>query len=363
MGPGAGGGATEASERDHANADACRIRPGRARAPRPCPVARPRRVSSASRASRRRSRSAGTSGRCSHSPLPGVAEPERPAADRPARQRARRRAGRSASRPRRNASRMRAAPRRCTARARLVARVVVAQRRTTILPNCAPLAEPLEGRAPLGQRQHRVDDRQQPPGARARAAIASNSASLPIVEPRIVHWFQNRRRTSVVHHRARRAAAGHEAPAPAERDRATAPTSPRRRCRPRRPRRACRCARGSRAPTSAVRWLSVSSAPSARARVELLVAAATSTQTRRADALGDLQRRQRDAAADAPDQHVVARLHARARDDHAPRGERRERERGRLVAGHRRRHRAHVRAPAPRRTRRSCPGRCSPRMP
>ena len=48
----------------------------------------------------------------------------------------------------------------------------------------------------------------------------------------------------------------------------------------------------------------------------------------RADLLADLQRRERDAAADAPDQHVFAGLHARARHDHAPRRERRERERG-----------------------------------
>ena len=60
---------------------------------------------------------------------------------------------------------------------------------------------------------------------------------------------------------------------------------------------------------------------------ELLVAARRDPHPRAAQ-LRDLQRRQRHAAADPLDQHLLTGLHPRARHEHAPRGDRRERERG-----------------------------------
>src|SRR5688572_33304970 len=74
-----------------------------------------------------------------------------------------------------------------------------------------------------------------------------------------------------------------------------------------------------------------------------LVVVARRHPGRGAEQLRDLHRGQRHAAPDPPDENVVPALHARARDDHTPRGECREREAGRDVPWNRVGDDAHVR--------------------
>ena len=161
------------------------------------------------------------------------------------------------------------------------------------------------------------------------------------------------------HHRARRAAARHQPSAPPERAERLGPrrlptmstttSTPR----------FCVRARIS-FPTSTPRWLSVSSAPSATARSSFASLPEVTARTRAEQLARSGAHAERDAAADPPDQHVVARPHARARDEHAPRGERRERERRGLRPDP---HRPESRArspPAPRRARVSVPGGARP---
>ena len=82
-------------------------------------------------------------------------------------------------------------------------------------------------------------------------------------------------------------------------------------------------------------------APGARL-LELLVAAGGDDRAR-AERPADLERRRRDAAADAPDQHPLARLHGRLRDEHPVGGLVDERERRRLLERERVVEREHLR--------------------
>src|SRR5437899_10234041 len=63
---------------------------------------------------------------------------------------------------------------------------------TTTLPNCSPLASRSNARRPSSSENTLSTGGMSRP-ARSSFTTASNSASLPIVEPRSDHWFQNRR--------------------------------------------------------------------------------------------------------------------------------------------------------------------------
>ena len=252
--------------------------------------------------------------------LPRVAEPERPAADAP---RGHRRA--VARTVGGSPARVRLANRALLVR--LVARRArrVTRSRTTTLPNCSPLSRRSNAARPSVEREHAVDRRQQaaPRAARRRSRRTRRRCPSSIrgstTDSRTAAARRSRPSGPTFRRRSRAVRA-------ARARAATAPTSPGRRCRRRRPRRACPSARGStRADVDRRCDSAPRPRPSPRPRASFSSLAET-THTRAPMLLADLQRRQRDAAADAPDQHVLARLHPRARDDHSPRRERRERE-------------------------------------
>ena len=78
--------------------------------------------------------------------------------------------------------------------------------------------------------------------------------------------------------------------------------------------------------------LSVNSAPSLRAQVELLVAGGDRDRPR-VEQFGDLDRHHAQPAARSPDQHEVAGLHVRPRHQHPPHRDQHQRHRGRLLPG------------------------------
>src|SRR5688500_721296 len=136
--------------------------------------------------------------------------------------------------------------------------------RMTTFPNCSPLASRSNAaRASPSAYTLSIGGRSRP--ARKCSTTASSSASLPIVEPRMLHWFQNRRRTSVVTigpdvpphvtNRPRRPSAPSDCAHVASPTESTTTSTPR----------FCVLARIS-FPTSMPRWLIVASAPSATAR-------------------------------------------------------------------------------------------------
>src|SRR6059058_5908061 len=68
--------------------------------------------------------------------------------------------------------------------------------RTTIFPNCWPLASRSNACLPWEMSNTESTSGVRRP-ARNSLVTASNSESLPIVEPIMSHWFQNSRRTSI----------------------------------------------------------------------------------------------------------------------------------------------------------------------
>ena len=86
----------------------------------------------------------------------------------------------------------------------------------------------------------------------------------------------------------------------------------------------------TRAGTSSTSWSSVSSAPSRRA-CSSFRGARRGDDRPGAEPVRDRERRRRDAAADAPDQHPLVRLEARLRDEHPVGGLEDEREGGSLL--------------------------------